>query len=332
MLYKDAGVNIKSAESALKNIKILAKKTFKKGVLSDIGSFGGLFDISQVKLKNPVLVSSTDSVGTKVKIASMAGKYKGIGMDMVSHSVNDILTLGAQPLFFLDYFASSRLDPEILVEIIEGISDACIENNCSLIGGETAELPGVYRQGEFDLVGTIIGSVEKEKIITGKNIQKGDILIGLSSSGLHTNGFSLARKIFFEKLNWDIDKYIPEISTTIGDVLLTVHRSYFSSVYPYLSTIKGIAHITGGGFYDNIPRILPKNLNVIITKKGWEIPFIFKLIQKYGDVPEEEMFHTFNMGIGMVLITDNISLLDKIDGSLKIGFVEKGNGRIIIRG
>ncbi len=331
MLYKDAGVNIKSAETALKRIKILAKKTFNKGVLSEIGSFGGLFDISRINIKSPVLVSSIDGVGTKVRVASMAGKYKGIGMDIVNHSVNDILTLGAKPLFFLDYFASSKLNPGVLTEIIEGMSSACIENNCALIGGETAEMPGVYKKGEFDLAGTIIGGAERGKLITGRNIKKGDIVIGLPSSGLHTNGFSLARKVFFEKLRWKIDKYIPEISDTIGNALLAVHTSYLNIVFPYLSSIKGIAHITGGGFYDNIVRILPGAINVVIMKSRWDVPHIFNLIQKYGDVPEYEMFHTFNMGIGMVIITDDSSLSGKIKGSVEIGYVENGNKEVIIK-
>jgi len=331
MLYKDAGVNIKSAETVLKRIKMLAKKTFNKGVLSEIGSFGGLFDITLLNMKSPVLVSSIDSVGTKVKVASMAGKYRGIGMDMVNHSVNDILTLGAKPLFFLDYFASSKLNPGVLAEIVEGMSAACIENNCALIGGETAEMPGVYKKGEFDLAGTIIGGAEREKLITGKDIKKGDIVIGLPSSGLHTNGFSLARRVFFEELGWKIDKYIPEISDTIGNILLAVHTSYLNIVFPYLPSIKGIAHITGGGFYDNIVRILPEALNVIITKGKWDIPYIFKLIQKYGNVPEKEMFHTFNMGIGMVIITDDSSLSGKIKGSIEIGYVENGSKEVVIK-
>ena len=331
MLYKDAGVNIKSADKSLRRIKELARKTFGRGVLSDIGAFGGLFEVSQIGLNNPVLVSSIDGVGTKVKIAAMSGKYKGIGIDIVNHSVNDILTLGAKPLFFLDYFATAQLNPDVLSEIIEGISDACIENSCSLIGGETAEMPGVYLENEFDLAGAIVGGVEKGKIITGEKIKEGDIVIGLPSSGLHTNGFSLARKIFFEKLGWGVDRYIPEISATLGEALLRTHTSYFSVVYPHISNVKGIAHITGGGFYDNIPRILPDNLDAVIIKDRWEINPIFKLIQKYGDVPENEMFHTFNMGIGMVIITDDASLLSKVKNSIEIGYVEKGNKQVIIK-
>uniref|UniRef100_A0A7C4YIQ0 Phosphoribosylformylglycinamidine cyclo-ligase n=1 Tax=candidate division WOR-3 bacterium TaxID=2052148 RepID=A0A7C4YIQ0_UNCW3 len=321
MLYKDSGVDRERAKNAKDEIKKLVKRTFSKNVLYDFGLFGALYKVNK---RNPVLVSSTDSIGTKIIIAKMMEKYEGLGEDIVNHCVNDILTLGAKPLFFLDYLAFNKVEERIVKEIIKGATKSCIENNLSLIGGETAEMPDIYPEGLFDVAGFIVGVIEKN-IIDGKDIKPYDEVYGLPSSGLHTNGYTLARKVLFENAGFKPDKYIEEIKMTIGEALLIPHRSYLHIIYPQLKKIKGIAHITGGGFKENIVRILPKNVDCVI-KPEWDIPYIFKIIQEYGDIPEKEMFRTFNMGIGMVVIGEKIKY-----GKL-IGYIKKGKGRVILEG
>ena len=297
-----------------------------------MGFFGGLFEFKGYK--QPVLVSSTDGVGTKLKIASALGKHDTIGIDIVNHCVNDIFTCGAEPLFFLDYIGMGKLVPERVEAIVQGIVSACREVNCTLIGGETAEMPGLYGGEDYDLVGFIIGVVEKEKIIMGKSIADSDAIIGLPSSGLHTNGYSLARKIFGESRS-ALDTYYPDLGRTIGDALLEPHRCYYHQLKPLLPLIKGIAHITGGAFFKNIPRILPTGLMVKLHQQAWTIPPIFQLIQRQGNVDRDEMFHVFNMGIGMVVICspESVDHLTKaLPAARVIGEVVKGRGeaRVVI--
>ncbi len=300
--YAAAGVDIDRKMGAIERMKELARATYTPAVLAGIGSFGGLFDADVLKeAKSPVLVASTDGVGTKTKIAAAMGRYKGLGHDIVNHCVNDILVQGARPLFFLDYIASSRLEPTMLVSLVEGCAEACAAAGCALLGGETAEMPGVYAPDEFDLVGTIVGWVEKDQIVDGRHVRAGDICVGLPSTGLHTNGYSLARQVFAD-VPWDT--HIRELGTTLGDALLQVHRSYL----PYVEklwkagiTIKAMAHITGGGFPDNLPRVMPSEAGVVLDRKAWTPPPIFDLIQKRGRVSTAEMYRVFNMGIGMVL-------------------------------
>ncbi len=319
MLYKQAGVDIDRLSLIKKFIKKEARKTKTPFVLSDIGLFGSLFELKNYK--NPVLVGSVDGVGTKILIACQMNKHKGIGEDIVNHCVNDILTIGAKPLFFLDYIAFSEIKERVIKEVIIGIRRACKYNNLALVGGELAQMPDFYPKGVYDLVGFIIGVCEKEDIIDGKKIKEGDIILGLPSSGLHTNGYSLVRKIF-KKFNIKIKG----LKRKLGDELLIPHKSYLKEIFPYLKEIKGIAHITGGGFYENIKRILPKGLSCIIYKKTWEVPKIFKIIQKYGNIPEEEMYKVFNMGMGIVLIVEKDSkILGKIKEAKIIGKVIKGN-------
>jgi phosphoribosylformylglycinamidine cyclo-ligase len=328
--YAAAGVDIDAAGRAKALIGKQAKTTHRPGVLGGIGFFGGLFELKGYK--QPVLVSSVDGVGTKLKIAAAMGKHDTIGIDLVNHCVNDILTGGAEPLFFLDYIAMGKLVPEQVEAIAAGLAEACREVGCALIGGETAEMPGLYSGEDYDLVGFIIGAVEKEKIINGRNIQAGDAVIGLPSSGLHTNGYSLARKIFEAG---EFKKHFPELEKTLGEALLVPHRGYYKQLKPLLSLIKGMAHITGGGLVDNIPRVLPDGIGVRLDKKSWTVPPIFRLIQKRGNVDQDEMFRVFNMGIGMVLICapDDVNRLkEKLPEAGVIGEVVKaaGEARVII--
>jgi phosphoribosylformylglycinamidine cyclo-ligase len=297
--YTEAGVNIELAAKAKRLISQHARSTYGPQVLSGIGFFGGLFEFKGYK--NPVLVSSVDGVGTKLKIASVLGRYEGVGIDIVNHCVNDILTCGAEPLFFLDYIAMGKLRPEAIEAIARGLASACREANCALIGGETAEMPGLYTGDDYDLVGFIIGVVEKEKIIMGRTIAAGDAIIGLPSSGLHTNGYSLVRKVFGETKS-ALNKRYPELDKTIGEALLEPHRGYLKQLKPLLPIIKGLSHITGGGLIDNVPRILPEGLAARFDSKAWVVPPIFELIQKRGNIDRSEMFHVFNMGIGMAVI------------------------------
>jgi phosphoribosylformylglycinamidine cyclo-ligase len=312
--YEDAGVNIKAGDETVDKIKNYAKSTFNKSVLIDIGHFGAFFQPDLSKYKEPVLVSSVDGVGTKLKIAIQLNKHDTIGQDLVNHCVNDIAVCGAEPLFFMDYMAFGKLDPLIAAEIVKGFSIACKENGCALIGGETAEMPGVYQIGDYDLSGTIVGIVEKAKIIKGENIASGDVLIGIPSSGLHTNGYSLARKIILEKYN--LTDKVPSLNKTIGDELLSVHRSYLQLIRTVKNKIelKGISHITGGGIVGNTKRILHKDLKLKIDWSKWNVPPIFKLIQEAGEISDEEMREVFNIGIGLVFVVSK----DDVKATLKL--------------
>ncbi|CUS92872.1 phosphoribosylformylglycinamidine cyclo-ligase [Candidatus Kryptobacter tengchongensis] len=314
--YKDAGVDIEKAELLIEKIKPTIRKTFNERVLTDIGLFGAFYDAKFDEFKHPVLVSSTDGVGTKLKIAFLTNKHDTVGQDLVNHCVNDILVCGAKPLFFLDYFATGKLQIDVAEQVIFGLAKACEENNCALVGGETAEMPNFYQDGEYDLAGTIIGIVEKEKIIKGDKVRKGDILIALPSTGLHTNGYSLARAVLLKQFR--IDEFIPELNTTLGEELLKIHRSYLKPVSQLLDKfeIHAMAHITGGGIIGNTKRVIPEKLKIKIDWKSWERPPIFKLIQKLGNVPEEDMRRTFNLGVGLVLIVDKNDA-DKIINELK---------------
>ena len=300
--YKSAGVNIEAGDETVKKIKNFAKSTFNKSVLSDIGLFGAFYELNITGYKNPVLVSSVDGVGTKLKIAFGMNKHDTVGQDLVNHCVNDIAVCGAKPLYFLDYLAFGKLYPEKAVKIIEGFSIACKQNECALIGGETAEMPGLYDENEYDISGTTVGIVDKDKIINGSEITKGDLLIGFPSNGLHTNGYSLARKILLERYN--LESTFDEINGTLGDELLKIHKSYLKLI-TYLSSnikIKGFSHITGGGIIGNTKRILPEGLSLKINWTSWDIPFIFMLIQNTGSVKDEEMRAVFNMGIGLIAV------------------------------
>jgi len=307
LTYKRAGVDIEKAEEALAEIKRLAKSTYTPQVLKGIGVFGSFFSLDLEGIKEPVLVSSVDGVGTKLKLAFAVGRHDTVGGDLVNHCVNDILVHGARPLYFLDYFAADSLEPAVLVEIASGLSQSLKEVGCALVGGETAELPGLYSPGEYDLAGFIVGIVSKDKIINGANIEAGDQVIGLASSGLHTNGFSLARKALLELGGYKLSDRTPELDCTLGEELLKVHRCYLKSIYPLLDSVevKGMAHITGGGIQGNLVRILPENCVAEIDASSWKVPPIFSLIQKAGKVERKEMFRTFNMGIGMILVVSN---------------------------
>jgi len=304
MDYKQAGVDIDAGNEVVRRIKGLAKATATGGVLSDLGSFGGLFHVGAIGLTDPVLVASADGVGTKLRLAFMSGIHGTVGMDLVNHCVNDILVQGAEPLFFLDYLATGRLDPEVAVQIVDGIARACRENGCALLGGETAEMPGFYADGEYDVAGFIVGAVERAHVIDGRGIAAGDVLVGLPSSGLHTNGYSLARSIVFDRLKLGIDDRIPEVGTTVAEALLAPHRSYLPVVRPLLArhAIKGMAHITGGGITDNLPRVLPEGTDAVVRRGSWQVPPIFRWLQQAGSVPLDDMLRTFNMGVGLILV------------------------------
>jgi phosphoribosylformylglycinamidine cyclo-ligase len=299
--YARAGVDIKAADKAKELIKRLARSTAGPEVLTDIGLFGGMFQL--INYTEPVLVSSVDGVGTKLKIASLLDKHDTIGVDLVNHCVNDILTCGAAPLFFLDYIATGKLVPEKVESIVSGIADACKNVGCTLIGGETAEMPGIYHGDDYDLAGFIVGVVEKKNILNGKSIVAGDVILGLPSSGLHTNGYSLVRQIFkIEKSPSVLNKSYPGLKKTLGEELLEPHRCYYSQLTPVLPLVKGLAHITGGGFQGNIPRIIPFGLAARTNRDAWQVPPLFKLIQQQGKIEDDEMYRVFNMGIGMIII------------------------------
>jgi len=312
--YEDAGVSIKAGEETVDKIKAYAKSTFNKSVLTDIGLFGAFFQPDLTQYKEPVLVSSVDGVGTKLRIAIELNKHDTIGQDLVNHCVNDIAVCGAEPLFFLDYMAFGKLNSNIGAEIVKGFSIACKENGCALIGGETAEMPGVYQIGDYDLSGTIVGVVEKSEIIKGDKITPGDVLIGVPSTGLHTNGYSLARKVLLEK--YKLKEKIPSLKKTLGEELLSVHRSYLQLIRTLKSRteVKGLSHITGGGIVGNTRRILPKELNLNINWSSWDVPPIFKLIQTTGEINDDEMREVFNMGLGLVIIVSK----KKVGAALKI--------------
>src|SRR5687768_2521852 len=304
MDYKASGVDIDAGNETVKRIRKLAKSTFTPGVLSDIGSFGGLFKLDTAAWPEPVLVSSADGVGTKLKIAFMTNRHRTIGVDLVNHCVNDILVQGAVPLFFLDYLATGRLSPDVAEQIVEGLARACQENGCALLGGETAEMPGFYAEGEYDVAGFIVGAVDRAQIVDGRTIAAGDVLIGLPSSGLHTNGYSLARKVAFEELALTIDTLVPELGETVGDAFLRTHRSYLTAIKPLLGRglIKGMAHITGGGITDNLPRVLPAGTAARVDRASWRVPAIFRWLGEAGRVPEYDLRRALNMGIGLILV------------------------------
>ena len=333
--YSQAGVNIDAGNEAVSKIKDRVKATFSPFVLTGLGSFGALFDIKEAlkNYKHPILVQSIDGVGTKLTVAKLMNKYDTVGMDIVNHCCNDILAMGAKPLTFLDYIANEKLEPQIVADIVGGMAKACQENNCSLIGGETAEMPGVYNKGEHDIAGCITGVVEKDKIITGQNIEPGDVVLGFASNGLHTNGYSLARKIFFEDAKHKVADHLPELKTSLGEALLMPHTSYVKQIFSLLDVgveIKGIVHITGGGFIDNIPRILPENCNAEIKKGSWPVLPIFEVMAKLGKVDELTMYRTFNMGIGLIVVSDKDQAAKiKEQGVYEIGKIIHGNRQVM---
>jgi phosphoribosylformylglycinamidine cyclo-ligase len=301
--YREAGVDIDAGNEAVRRIKALARGTYTSGVLSGVGSFGGLFALD-TSIEDPVLVASADGVGTKLKIAFMTGVHDTIGVDLVNHCVDDILVQGARPLFFLDYLATGRLAPDVAEQIVRGMSTACRENGCALLGGETAEMPGFYAEGEYDVAGFIVGVVSRKGIVDGRTIAKGDALVALPSSGLHTNGYSLARRIVFDVLKLGADSYVGELGRSAGEALLVPHRSYLRVVAPLLDRgwIKGMAHITGGGITENLPRTLPEGRGFSLDRRSWTIPPIFAWLQQAGGIDDAEMFRTFNMGVGLVMV------------------------------
>ena len=343
-LYKDAGVNIDAGNEVVRRIKADVASTHTKAVLTGIGSFGGLYDIGEVlrSYKNPVMVQSIDGVGTKLSVARMMNKYDSVGEDIVNHCCDDLLAMGARSLTFLDYVAHDKLDPAVMEAMVSGMSKACRENGVSLIGGETAEMPGTYRDGEHDIAGCITGVVEKDKIVTGEKVKEGDIIIGFPSSGLHTNGFSLARKVLFEMGGNKVDTQIDELGMTVGEALLKVHINYSKPVLEMLDKgidIHGIAHITGGGFIENIPRVLPSNLDAEITLNTWPVLPIFSYMQKIGNISTEEMYRAFNMGIGLMLIIPKEEK-EKIEDILKnypdykifeVGKIINGNKKVVLK-
>jgi phosphoribosylformylglycinamidine cyclo-ligase len=302
--YRQAGVDIDAGNETVRRIKGLAKATFTAGVLSEIGSFGGLFRLDRDAYREPVLVSSADGVGTKLKVAFMTGRHDTVGADLVNHCVNDILVQGARPLFFLDYLATGRLSPDVAEQVVSGVARGCRENGCALIGGETAEMPGFYADGEYDIAGFIVGIVERAKVVDGRGIVPGDVLVGLPSAGLHTNGYSLARRVLFESAGLTVDSKLPELGTTVAEALLAPHRSYLQTVALLLERglVKGLAHITGGGITENLPRTLPEGCAAEVELKAWEIPPIFRVIARQGGIARDEMLRAFNMGIGLVIV------------------------------
>ncbi len=301
--YKQSGVDL---QAGYKSVELIKKHVERTSAFATIGSFGGVFDLSALNYKEPMLISGTDGVGTKLEIASKLGIHDTIGIDLVAMCVNDIITQGAKPLYFLDYIAVGKNIPEKIEKIVKGIADGCVESECSLIGGETAEMPDIYEENQYDLAGFTVGCVEKSEIITGENVSEGDILIGISSSGIHSNGYSLVRKILLHDNDYDLNKVYPPLQNPLGEVLLTPTKIYVKAIMELikLHDIKAIAHITGGGFIENIPRVLNKGLGVKIDKTSFEIPAIFKLLQEAGEVLDEEMFNVFNMGIGMVVVVE----------------------------
>jgi len=336
--YADAGVDIDRANRTKKRIKYLAHKTFTRGVLSEIGGFGGLFAVDKTKWVDPILVSSVDGVGTKLKIAFEMDVHHTIGADLVNHCVNDIAVQGATPLFFMDYLATGKLEPEITEKVIEGLAEACKHNGCALIGGETAEMPGFYSDGEYDLAGFIVGAVDRERIITGKTVEIGDVILGLASNGLHTNGYSLARKLLFEVGKYTLDSYVNELKGKVGNELLRTHKSYWPAIKRLVDgeCVSAMAHITGGGITENLPRVLPRGVAAVIDMGSWQIPPIFEHLQQLGNVPQEEMFRTFNMGLGMLLVVPSKkfkkaqTVLERAgEKAFTIGRIVKGDRKVL---
>lgn len=313
--YKQAGVNIEAGYEAVSRMKKHVQKTIRPGVLGGLGGFGGMFDLSVLNLKEPVLVSGTDGVGTKLMLAFMMDKHDTIGIDAVAMCVNDIVVQGAEPICFLDYIACGKADPERIEAIVKGIADGCEQAGCALVGGETAEMPGMYKEDEYDLAGFAVGAAEKAKIINGSEIQPGDVLIGLASSGIHSNGYSLVRKLFFEKVNMQLTDYVEELGCTLGEELLRPTKIYVKSILAALEkyNLKGIAHITGGGFIENIPRMLPEGLGAELTESNWDVPVIFTLMESIGELDRKEMYNIFNMGTGMVMAVDE-EIADEVIG------------------
>jgi phosphoribosylformylglycinamidine cyclo-ligase len=334
MDYRDAGVDISAADAAKGRIKALARSTFNPSVLTEIGSFGGMFRPDLAAYREPVLVASSDGVGTKIRVAVAAGVHDTVGYDLVAHCVDDILVQGALPLFFLDYVAVGRLEPAKVEAIVSGFARACAEFGCPLLGGETAEMPGTYAEDDYDLAGFIVGILDRERALP-RGVGPGDVLVGLPSSGLHTNGYSLARKVLFEVLGHDVDTRLPELGTTVGEALLATHRCYLPALEPLLERdkIRALAHITGGGFPGNLPRVLPEGLGASVRRGSWEVPPLFRLIQTGGDVGADEMYRTFNMGVGMVAVVSpgdlhevEHSLERRGETSFVIGTVVEGSG------
>lgn len=339
MDYKTSGVDIDAGNETVRRIKGLARATFTPGVLSEIGSFGGLFRLDPARHADPVMVASADGVGTKLRVAFLANRHDTVGEDLVNHCVNDILVQGARPLFFLDYLATGKLSPDVAEQVVAGLSRGCRSNGCALLGGETAEMPGFYAAGEYDLAGFIVGVVDRERVIDGSKLAAGDVLIGLPSTGLHTNGYSLARRIVFELLGLGVRDTIPELGQTVADALLAVHRSYLPFVDPLLKEdglVHGLAHITGGGITDNLPRIFPKGLGAAIHRGAWAVPPVFRFLQSRGEVPDEDMYRTFNMGIGLIVAcaaSDRTRVLEMLreagePGALVVGEMIPGERKV----
>lgn len=340
LTYRDAGVDIDAGNLSVKLIKDSVKATYRPEVLGDLGGFGGLFAMS-TKYKEPVLVSGTDGVGTKLRLAFILDKHDTIGQDAVAMCVNDILVQGAEPLFFLDYLAVGKLEPEQVADVVKGVANACKESGCALIGGETAEMAGFYAEGEYDIAGFAVGAVEKSKIITSEKVKAGDVILGLPSSGVHSNGYSLVRKIVFDVKGFKGDEYIDELGKTIGEELLTPTRLYPKSCLPLIEKfdIHGMVHVTGGGYYENIPRALPEDVGAEIDATSWPVPPIFNLLKEWGNVDWHEMYRTFNMGIGMIIIA-SADEAEKIKADLQarneavyeIGKVTQGSHEVIVKG
>ncbi len=327
MDYKSSGVDVKAGEMAVKSIKDVVRSTYNSNVLSELGSFGGLYRFEQNKWEDPILVSSTDGVGTKLRVAIMAGTFNTVGQDLVNHCVNDILVQGAIPQFFLDYIGVGKLDADHISAVISGLVKACSENGCALIGGEMAEMPGIYQVGDFDLVGTIIGCVDKKNLLPADRIKAGDVLIGFPSSGLHTNGYSLARKIVFEKLGLSVDSYVPECSKTVAELLLSVHLSYLNPMKAYLchKDLHGLAHITGGGIGGNLKRIIPEEMQAVVDPGSWQLPDLFSWLIDAGNLELDTAREAFNLGVGMIAVVDPalVPQMTQRDGAFVMGFIDK---------
>jgi phosphoribosylformylglycinamidine cyclo-ligase len=337
MTYAGSGVDIDAAAEAKKRIRGLARDTFTAGVLTDIGSFGALFRLDWDRYREPLLVSSCDGVGTKLKVAFMTGIHTTVGYDLVSHCVSDILVQGARPLFFLDYIACGKLEAGIVAQVVSGLARGCKETGCALIGGETAEMPDFYGPGEYDLAGFIVGIVERSRLVDGTRIRVGDRLLGVASAGLHTNGYSLARRLFFDRLAFAPGDRVPELGATVAELLLTPHRSYFALLEPLLdaAVLKGLAHITGGGITENLPRILPPGTAAEIRRGSWPVLPIFEYVRRQGGIDEDEMYRAFNMGIGMILVVspEDLPLVTghfaaRNEACFEIGMVAPGDGKV----
>lgn len=340
MTYSQAGVDITNGNKAVDMIKPIVKSTFRPEVVTDLGGFGGLFALNKDKYEEPILISGTDGVGTKLKVAFDTGVHNTIGIDAVAMCVNDVLVNGAEPLFFLDYLAVGKLEPEQVAQVVEGVAEGCRQAGCALIGGETAEMPGFYTPGEYDVAGFTVGIVDKKKMIDGSTIKEGDVVLGVPSSGLHSNGYSLARKVMFEKAGYKPEDKVELLGTTVGEAMLKPTRIYVKTVLGMLekAEVKGMAHITGGGFLENIPRVLPDDVDVIIEEGSWPVPPIFSLIESIGNIEKKEMYRTFNMGIGYVIITDQANAMKICDymSEIKeevylIGMVVSGDKKVIVK-